>query len=107
MIKLEKKSDCCGCAACVQRCPKQCISMQEDEEGFLYPAVDKESCIDCGLCEKVCPILSPSSPHLPHYIYAAKSKDEHIRKHSFFRWCVYIVSRANNKCRWSRFWCAF
>lgn len=82
MIKLEKKSDCCGCAACVQRCPKQCISMQEDEEGFLYPAVDKESCIDCGLCEKVCPILSPSSPHLPHYIYAAKSKDEHIRKHS-------------------------
>ena len=41
MIKIQSKQDCCGCAACVQRCPKRCISMKEDNEGFLYPVVDE------------------------------------------------------------------
>ena len=56
MINITDKSQCCGCNACVQRCPKQCVTMQEDEEGFLYPKVDHAACIDCGLCEKVCPV---------------------------------------------------
>ena len=53
MIDIKDKKECCGCSACIQKCPKQCISLQEDNEGFLYPLVDKENCIDCGLCEKV------------------------------------------------------
>ncbi|MEG2675370.1 MAG: F420H(2):quinone oxidoreductase, partial [Muribaculaceae bacterium] len=53
MIVITKKSDCCGCWACAQCCPKQCISMDEDSEGFLYPKVDASLCIDCKLCEKV------------------------------------------------------
>lgn len=55
MIRISDKKDCCGCAACVQRCPKYCISLEEDTEGFLYPKVDTKNCINCGLCEKVCP----------------------------------------------------
>ena len=55
MIRISDKKDCCGCAACVQRCPKHCISLEEDTEGFLYPKVDTKNCINCGLCEKVCP----------------------------------------------------
>ena len=51
MIILNDKKDCCGCHACVQRCPKQCILMREDEEGFLYPYIDTSLCINCGLCE--------------------------------------------------------
>ena len=51
MLQITDKSKCCGCNACVQRCPKQCIVMHEDEEGFLYPQVDVTLCIDCGLCE--------------------------------------------------------
>ena len=35
MINIEDKKECCGCSACVQRCPKQCIVMKEDEEGFF------------------------------------------------------------------------
>ena len=58
MIKITDKHDCCGCSACVQRCPKQCISLKEDEEGFLYPKVNIDECIDCHLCEKVCPWLN-------------------------------------------------
>lgn len=43
MISIKQKKDCCGCSACVQRCPKQCISMVEDEEGFLYPHIDEKN----------------------------------------------------------------
>lgn len=50
MISIVHKVDCCGCGACQQRCPKQCISMQEDQEGFLYPVVDEGDCISCGAC---------------------------------------------------------
>ena len=56
-ILIEKKEDCCGCNACVQICPKNCILMKEDEEGFKYPCVDEKGCIECGLCKKVCPII--------------------------------------------------
>ena len=46
MIEIIDKHSCCGCSSCVQKCPKKCISMYEDDEGFLYPVVDKEKCID-------------------------------------------------------------
>lgn len=42
MIEIIDKHSCCGCSSCVQKCPKKCISMYEDDEGFLYPVVDKE-----------------------------------------------------------------
>ena len=79
MIEIKDKKDCCGCAACVQICPKVCISLVEDAEGFLYPHVDRNSCIDCGLCEKVCPIINVGEPREPLCCYAAKNKDERIR----------------------------
>lgn len=56
MIEIADKSKCSGCSACYSVCPKNCISMIEDEEGFLYPKVNKDDCIICGLCEKVCPL---------------------------------------------------
>ena len=75
MIAITNKSQCCGCAACANACPKSCITMQADGEGFLYPKVDQALCINCGLCEKVCPVLHP--PFLPDMpaAYAAKLKD--------------------------------
>ena len=79
MIEIKDKHDCCSCSACVQRCPKQCISLHEDEEGFLYPKVDINTCINCGLCEKVCPILHQGEPRKPLKVYAAKNLNEEIR----------------------------
>lgn len=58
MINIEDKTKCCGCTACANICPKNCIKMVEDEEGFVYPKVNKAKCIECNLCEKVCPILN-------------------------------------------------
>ena len=82
MINIQDKSKCCGCSACVRRCPKSCISLQEDYEGFLYPYVNEEACVDCGLCEKVCPVLNQNQPHQPLVVYAAKNPNEEIRMKS-------------------------
>ncbi len=52
------KEKCVGCKSCEQICPKQCISMVENREGFWYPLVDDEICVDCGLCLKKCPVIN-------------------------------------------------
>ena len=79
MIQITEKTNCCGCGACVQRCPNACITMHEDEQGFLYPKVDTGKCIECGLCEKVCPVMNHGEPRQPLTCYAAINKDEKIR----------------------------
>jgi ferredoxin len=67
MINIAVKSKCTGCSACVQKCPKQCISFEEDSEGFYYPQVKLSLCINCGLCENVCPVLHQDKPRTPIY----------------------------------------
>ena len=64
MITINDKIKCCGCAACSSICPKNCIKMKNDNEGFKYPSVDNSKCVNCGLCEKVCPILNKLNVHL-------------------------------------------
>lgn len=61
MVQIEEKRNCCGCEACFNVCPINCISMEVDEEGFQYPIVNKEKCINCKKCEKVCPIITGST----------------------------------------------
>lgn len=73
---------CCGCAACVHICPKHSINLQEDKDGFLSPRVDMGTCIDCGLCEKVCPMINQESECPPLATYAAKNDNETIRLRS-------------------------
>lgn len=79
MIDIKENYNCCGCGACVQICPKQCISMSADNEGFLYPHVNNVICIDCGLCERVCPVINQNEPKEPLAVYAAKNTNEEIR----------------------------
>ena len=50
----EKRENCCGCTACFAICPVDAISMEPDEEGFLYPVVDAAKCIRCYKCINVC-----------------------------------------------------
>lgn len=49
-----KKENCCGCSACCSVCPVNAISMQSDNEGFLYPVIDSSACIKCKKCLSVC-----------------------------------------------------
>lgn len=53
--------------------------MKEDKEGFLYPAVDNSSCIDCGLCERVCPVINQNEPKKPIVTLAAVNSDKSVR----------------------------
>lgn len=74
---------CCGCSACVNACPKHCLLMQADVEGFLYPVINnRENCIDCNLCEKVCAVLHPYESHDAIDCFGVKNKDEKVREHS-------------------------
>lgn len=52
-----EKHRCTGCAACLNACAHSAISFTRDEEGFDYPHIDQTKCIDCRLCQKVCPVL--------------------------------------------------
>lgn len=79
MINIKEKEECCGCSACVQKCPKQCISLHEDTEGFWYPIVNVKSCINCGLCEKVCPLLDHKEKIYPQKVLAVKNPREDVR----------------------------
>lgn len=82
MIKIQKTTDCCGCSACAEICPKQCISLDVDYEGFWYPQINSSICIDCHLCESVCPVLNPGVEHKPLHVYAAINKNDEIRARS-------------------------
>ena len=83
MISIDKKA-CCGCHACAQVCPKQCITMKADSEGFLYPQVNAADCIRCGACETVCPSLQarPEPQSEAPQAYAVVNRDEETRRQS-------------------------
>ena len=80
----KNRADCSGCAACANVCPKNCIAMLRDDEGFSYPNINHEVCISCGKCEKVCPALNfkPTMPDKLPEVFVAIHPDEKIRRHS-------------------------
>ena len=83
MKKLVLKSeDCCGCEACVQRCPRKCITLEVDCEGFLFPYIDENLCINCGLCKKVCPVIHSNISSIPIKVFAAINSNEEVRLES-------------------------
>lgn len=76
MINITDKSKCCGCTACVNVCPVQCIVMRRDrDEGFDYPVANPDICIGCGKCESVCPVLAPAEPSTPLAAYAVRFEE--------------------------------
>ncbi len=81
MIQLNRKEDCCGCTACESICGKNAIVLRPDEEGFLYPQVDVSKCVDCHLCEVVCPIITRKKgidKIENQHFYAVRHNDEGI-----------------------------
>lgn len=79
MITITDKGNCTGCHACASACPKNCIEMVADNEGFLYPIADADLCVNCGLCEKICPIINGVSKNLDNVSFAVVNKDEETR----------------------------
>ena len=83
--KIDKKQ-CYGCRACEQICPNECISMIENEEGFLFPRIDNKACNECGLCEKACPAVEENILKIFHEpavnVYAAWNNNLQERMNS-------------------------
>ena len=76
MIQITDKAKCCGCTACVNACPAQCIVMRRDrEEGFDYPVANPDRCLGCGKCEAVCPVQNPSEAREPEAAYAVRCNE--------------------------------
>lgn len=97
MVVISDKRQCVGCTACGSVCPRHCITMQSDEEGFLYPRVDVQQCVNCGLCDSVCPIKSITDSHEPLAILAGINEDKDARLHSssggmFIKMCDIVIN---------------
>lgn len=82
MDKIIKKTDCSGCCSCYNACPKHCINMECDEEGFLYPVTDERMCIHCGICQKVCPVLHKYNGNSVGKAYACINLNESVHMDS-------------------------
>lgn len=86
MLELASYNECTGCSACINICPKNCLTMKGDEYGFLYPSLQHpDVCVKCGMCSKVCPV-SPNKKNFENKevteAYAIYSKDVSVREAS-------------------------
>ena len=77
-------NECTGCGACSSICPKRCIEIKPDRDGFYFPVVDFEKCIECKSCEKVCHIVSPEdkTPITRTDFYVYRTGDANLRRES-------------------------
>lgn len=105
MIKLSNKSDCCGCTACISVCQHNAVTMEKDEEGFLYSHFNQSKCNNCGLCEKVCPIIqyksTPKAGNPRIYATINRNPQQYMQSSSggiFILLCEYILSKKGIVC---------
>lgn len=75
---------CCGCGSCASVCPKYAINFKLNDKGFWQYNIDKEKCIECSLCQKVCPFCSPTGKNIDfaEALYALKSNTKEVLRTS-------------------------
>lgn len=115
MIDLDFEKDCCGCMACINSCNHGAITFHENDEGFFMPVVDKDKCVNCGLCDKACPHLNTTtdSSHYslesfkdkPAYLYFSKEEERKDSASGGFVYDVYKKTLGEDGyvcgCAWS------
>lgn len=107
-IQITRKEHCFGCTACYSVCPKQCIIMTSDKEGFTYPEIDFSECINCGKCSSVCPYNNRNGNEIQE-VYAAINQNSEVRSNSssggtFYNLCKLVLEEQKGVvygCAWS------
>ena len=85
---------CTGCASCASICPKQAIRMVADKQGFFYPEINQDICVECGLCIKYCHVCEKKKCMTEFkLIYGVQTKDERIRREASSGGVVPILAR--------------
>ena len=92
MQEICPKIDCTGCQTCRLICPKSAIRMEEDEKGHIYPKVNQQDCINCGLCVMYCPEVNGVSLNPPVKVIAGWIADPKQRKYSTSGGISYALS---------------
>lgn len=74
---------CCGCGGCSQKCPKKCIEIEQDVNGFWKASCDELNCIECGICLNVCPMMNATDNEIsPPNGFAAVTKNKEFYNRS-------------------------
>ncbi len=98
-MRIIDKNLCSGCTTCVLVCPKKCICMKADKDGFLYPEVDDNKCVKCGICKNSCPVLNKKNKETNKVLtYAVINRNENIRQNSssggvFTQFANYVLEK--------------
>lgn len=95
-MDLPHEDSCTGCGACSNVCPKNCIQIRYNDQGFLIPETDRNICINCGACTRSCPVISFSrkaSEQNPK-VFSCWIKDENVRKKSTSGGVFFALAKA-------------
>lgn len=59
-----QKNECNCCMACTSICPKQCITVKDTIDS-MNAVINESVCINCKLCERVCPNITKPEKNAP------------------------------------------
>ncbi len=96
MVIIERPQDCCGCTACASICPHGAIQLKANNKGFLYPQINGDVCVECGLCLKTCPILDRRDLQIKESTvkesFALRYRDKDVLYHSSSGGAFYAIA---------------
>lgn len=90
---LQLTKTCTGCFACANGCPKDAITLPENYEGFYFPVIDSDKCVDCGLCDKICPQVTDQQAYNAQKAYYGWATDDKVRKASSSGGMFHLLAR--------------
>lgn len=103
MNLVKDTSKCCGCNLCSVVCTHNAINMEPDKYGYLYPRIEQEKCVNCGLCEMKCPLQNIATVNSSVAAYAASYNNVESIKNSssggiFFALAEHFIEQGGVVC---------